>query len=61
LFLFLVSHAFLLFFFLIIPFILLGAKIISFPDAMDAVKTVMASLGPLTGAVWGFYFQTIKS
>jgi len=53
--------AFLLFTFLLIPFLLLSAGIISYTETIDAVKTIMASLGPLTGAVWGFYFQNIKS
>jgi hypothetical protein len=53
--------AILLFTFLLIPFLLLAGKIISYTETIDAVKTVMASLGPLTGAVWGFYFQNVKS
>lgn len=52
--------AMLLLVFLLIPCMFLASGIISFSQTIDFLTTVMAILGPITGAVWGFYFQSIK-
>lgn len=46
--------------FLGIPFLFLAFGKISFTQTVDLITTIAAILGPITGAVWGFYFQSTK-
>jgi hypothetical protein len=46
--------------FLFIPFILLPFDIISFDQLIDLITKIMAVLGPIVGAVWGYSFHSMQ-
>lgn len=51
----------LLIIFLTIPCIFFAYERITFDQLKDFLTTIMALLGTITGAVWGYYFNSIKN
>lgn len=49
--------SFLFGFFLFLPFLQLSLGQIMYEQAIEVIKTIASILGPITGLVWGFYFN----